>query len=177
MIPIRRAPSFLRDLAATSWLDLSHSESAKKAPGNLGYMCLNPRIRVPLTRLRSISGATRATQQAETKQQGSRFLRRSRIYAATSDRRNQRKGIVVYVIDYRLKDVKGAEPIYRLSVPILDPTQAPAKELAALYQSGQPSRDQAEDEQLQSAPPEAAVHANASMLPRGSGLLSKQYWG
>lgn len=57
----------------------------------------------------------------------------SRIYASTSDRRNQRKGIVVRVIDYRLKDVKDAEQIYRLITTILDPTQAPAKELAALY--------------------------------------------
>jgi len=57
----------------------------------------------------------------------------SRIYASTSDRRNQRKGIVVRVIDYRLKDVKDAEPIYRLITTILDPAQAPAKELAALY--------------------------------------------
>lgn len=57
----------------------------------------------------------------------------SRIYASTSDRRNQRTGIVVRVIDYRLKDVKDAEQIYRLITTILDPTQAPAKELAALY--------------------------------------------
>ena len=57
----------------------------------------------------------------------------SRIYASTSDRRRQRQGIVVRVIDYRLKDVPGAEPIYRLITTILDPTQAPAKELAALY--------------------------------------------
>jgi hypothetical protein len=57
----------------------------------------------------------------------------SRIYASTSDRRNQRKGIVVRVIDYRLTDVKDAEPIYRLITTILDPAQAPAKELAALY--------------------------------------------
>lgn len=58
----------------------------------------------------------------------------SRIYASTSDRRNQRKAIVVRVIDYRLKDVQGAEPIYRLITTILDPAQAPAQELAALYQ-------------------------------------------
>ena len=57
----------------------------------------------------------------------------SRIYASTSDRRNQRKGIVVRVIDYRLKGVKDPEPIYRLITTILDPAQAPAKELAALY--------------------------------------------
>ncbi|MBL8219783.1 MAG: transposase, partial [Bryobacterales bacterium] len=46
---------------------------------------------------------------------------------------NRRNGIVVRVIDYRLKDVKGAEPIYRLVTTILDHEQAPAKELAALY--------------------------------------------
>ena len=50
----------------------------------------------------------------------------SRIYASTSDRRHQRKGLVVRVIDYRLKDVPGAEPIYRLITTILDHTQAPA---------------------------------------------------
>lgn len=57
----------------------------------------------------------------------------SRIYASTSDRRNGRNGIVVRVIDYRLKDVEGSEPLYRLITTILDHEQAPAKELAALY--------------------------------------------
>jgi hypothetical protein len=57
----------------------------------------------------------------------------SRIYASTSDRRKGRNGIVVRVIDYRLKDVEGSEPLYRLITTILDHEQAPAKELAALY--------------------------------------------
>jgi hypothetical protein len=57
----------------------------------------------------------------------------SRIYSSTSHRRNQRKAIVVRVIEYRLKDVAGAEKIYRLITTILDPKLAPAKELAALY--------------------------------------------
>jgi hypothetical protein len=57
----------------------------------------------------------------------------SRIYASTSDRRHGRNGIVVRAVDYRLKDVEGAEPIYRLITTILDPQQAPAEELAALY--------------------------------------------
>lgn len=57
----------------------------------------------------------------------------SRIYASTSDRRKQRNAIVVRVIEYRLKDVPGAEPIYRLITTILDPAAAPAKDLAALY--------------------------------------------
>lgn len=56
----------------------------------------------------------------------------SRIYSSTSDRRNRRNGLAVRVIDYRFKDV-AAEPIYRLITTILEPKQAPARELAALY--------------------------------------------
>ena len=59
----------------------------------------------------------------------------SRIYASTSDRRKERNGIVVRVIDYRLKEVPDAEPLYRLITTILDPKQAPAKELAACITS------------------------------------------
>jgi hypothetical protein len=57
----------------------------------------------------------------------------SHVYASSSDRRNRRNGIAVRVIEYRLKGVKGAESLYRLVTTILDPTQAPAPELAALY--------------------------------------------
>jgi Insertion element 4 transposase N-terminal/Transposase DDE domain len=57
----------------------------------------------------------------------------SRIYASTSDRRNGRKGIIVRVIDYRLKDVEDSEPRYRLITTILNHEQAPAKQMAALY--------------------------------------------
>jgi hypothetical protein len=57
----------------------------------------------------------------------------SRLYSSTSDRRNRRKGMVVRVIDYRLEGVEDAEPSYRLITTILDPKQAPAQELAALY--------------------------------------------
>jgi IS4 transposase len=41
--------------------------------------------------------------------------------------------MVVRVIDYRLEGAEGAEPIYRLITTILDPKQAPARQLAALY--------------------------------------------
>jgi hypothetical protein len=57
----------------------------------------------------------------------------SRLYVSTSDRRKQRHAIVVRAIDYHLQDVPGAEPVYRLITTILDPEQAPAHELAALY--------------------------------------------
>ena len=57
----------------------------------------------------------------------------SRIYPSQQDRRRQRHGVVVRVIDYRLEGVAGAEPIYRLVTTRLDPEPAPAPELAALY--------------------------------------------
>jgi IS4 transposase len=39
----------------------------------------------------------------------------------------------VRVIEYRPQGVTDAEPIYRLVSSVLDPQQAPAQELAALY--------------------------------------------
>jgi hypothetical protein len=57
----------------------------------------------------------------------------SRIYASTSDRRNERRATVVRVIEYRLKGVPDAEPFYRLITTLLDAEKAPAQELAALY--------------------------------------------
>ena len=58
---------------------------------------------------------------------------RSRIYPSDSDRRHQRNAVTVRVIEYRLHGVTEAEPIYRLVTSLLDPAQAPAAELAALY--------------------------------------------
>lgn len=57
----------------------------------------------------------------------------SKIYASDKDRRHDR-GIEVRVVEYALEGVPDAEPIYRLITTIIDPTEAPAKELAALYQ-------------------------------------------
>jgi hypothetical protein len=57
----------------------------------------------------------------------------SRIYASPKDRRHQRNAVLVRVIEYRLEGVEQSEPIYRLLTSILDPQQAPAQELAALY--------------------------------------------
>ena len=57
----------------------------------------------------------------------------SRLYACERDRRHEANGVVVRVIEYRLEGVAGAEPLYRLVTTILDPDQAPARELAALY--------------------------------------------
>lgn len=57
----------------------------------------------------------------------------SRVYASEKDRRHQKNGVLVRVIEYRLEGVAGAEPLYRLVTTILDHQQAPADELAALY--------------------------------------------
>jgi hypothetical protein len=57
----------------------------------------------------------------------------SRIYPSERARRQQRIGMTVRVIEYHLHGVADAEPIYRLLTSLLDPAQAPAAELAALY--------------------------------------------
>jgi len=55
------------------------------------------------------------------------------IYASAKDRRHHRNGVLVRVIEYRLKGVAKSEPFYRLVTTLLDPDSAPAQELAALY--------------------------------------------
>ena len=62
-------------------------------------------------------------------------LMRCQIEVATSPSRSVAGALddLIGVIDYRLKDVEGSEPLYRLITTILDHEQAPAKELAALY--------------------------------------------
>jgi hypothetical protein len=57
----------------------------------------------------------------------------SRIYESPKDLKQKRNGTVVRVVEYALEGVPNAEPIYRLMTTILDPDQAPAVELAALY--------------------------------------------
>jgi len=57
----------------------------------------------------------------------------SRIYPSQRERRQRSQAVVVRVIEYRLEGVPGSEPFYRLLTTILDPEQAPAAELAALY--------------------------------------------
>src|SRR5215213_2511155 len=55
------------------------------------------------------------------------------VYPGDKDRRHRTGGIRVRVVEYRLEGVAGAEPLYRLLTTLLDPAQAPATELAALY--------------------------------------------
>jgi hypothetical protein len=55
------------------------------------------------------------------------------IYPTEKDRRHATRGAAVRVVEYVLEGVAGAEPLYRLATSILDPEEAPAAELAALY--------------------------------------------
>jgi len=57
----------------------------------------------------------------------------SRIYASDKDRRHDKDGIDIRVIEYTIEGIPDAEPLYRLITTILIPKEAPAKELAALY--------------------------------------------
>lgn len=57
----------------------------------------------------------------------------SKVYPSDKDRQRDRNGIIVRVVEYRLKGISGAEPLYRLVTTILDEQAAPAHELAALY--------------------------------------------
>jgi hypothetical protein len=59
----------------------------------------------------------------------------SRAFPTDRKRRKGHRGVRVRVIDYQLDDTgrPAAEPLYRLVTTIVDPDQAPAEELAALY--------------------------------------------
>ena len=78
---------------------------------------------------------------------------------------------MVRVIDYRLKDVSGTEPIYRLITTILDPVRAPAKELAALYH---------ERWEIETALDELKTHLRGSQIVLRSKtpeLVKQEFWG
>jgi len=58
----------------------------------------------------------------------------TRIYNSQTDRRAHRDGVSARVVEYRLDDpALGDQQRYRLITTLLDPEQAPAAELAALY--------------------------------------------
>ena len=95
----------------------------------------------------------------------------SRIYASTSDRRQERNGIVVRVIDYRLHNVPGSEPVYRLITTLLDPQRAPAKELAALYH---------ERWEIETSLDELKTHLRGAQIVLRSKtpeLVEQEFWG
>ena len=105
-----------------------------------GMLCMADRFfpRYKLWRTAAKTGADLLwrTRQNARRDVASRLARRllSQPYLRFhEDRRKKRNGIVVRVIDYHLKNVADAEPIYRRITTILEHVPAPAKELAALY--------------------------------------------
>lgn len=59
----------------------------------------------------------------------------SKVYPSPGDRKRDRRGLVVRVIEFKLEGLaQGADgELYRLITTVLDPEEAPARELAALY--------------------------------------------
>ncbi len=96
---------------------------------------------------------------------------RTTIYASEKDRRHKANGLQVRVVEYRLEGIAGAEPLYRLVTTILDPTAAPAIELAALYH---------ERWEIETALDELKTHLRgAGMVLRSKTpeLVRQEFWG
>jgi hypothetical protein len=96
----------------------------------------------------------------------------STIYATPKDRRHQRYGVRVRVIEYILVGVEQAEPIYRVIATILDHEQAPASELAARY----PERWE-----IETAFDELKTHlrggAGIVLRSKTPDLVRQEFWG
>ena len=95
----------------------------------------------------------------------------SRIYPSQRDRRHQRRGVCVRVIEYQLSGVADAEPLYRLLTTVLDAEDAPARELAALYH---------ERWEIETAFDELKTHLRGARIVLRSKtpeLVRQEFWG
>jgi hypothetical protein len=95
----------------------------------------------------------------------------SKIYASDKDRRHDTNSITVRVVEYTLKGVPKAEPLYRLITTILDPRRAPAKDLAALYH---------ERWEIENALDELKTHlrgANIVLRSKRPDLVRQEFYG
>jgi hypothetical protein len=93
------------------------------------------------------------------------------IYPSQKDRRHRTQAIQVRVVEYRLEGVVDAEPLYRLVTTLLDPTTAPAAELAALYH---------ERWEIEGALAELKTHLRGARMVRRSKtpeLVRQEFWG
>jgi len=93
------------------------------------------------------------------------------IYPCDKDRRHGTRGVRVRVVEYQLEGVAGAEPLYRLVTTILDPAQAPAAELAALYH---------ERWEVEGALDELKTHlrgARVVLRSKTTALVRQEFWG
>jgi len=95
----------------------------------------------------------------------------STVYPSEKDRRHATNGIQVRVVGYRLQGVADAEPLYRLVTTILDPAQAPAADLAALYH---------ERWEIEGALAELKTHlrgAQVVLRSKTPDLVRQEFWG
>jgi hypothetical protein len=93
------------------------------------------------------------------------------VYRSGKDRRHQANGVRVRVVEYRLEGIAGAEPLYRLVTTLLDPAEAPAAELAALYH---------ERWEIEGALAELKTHlrgAQAVLRSKTPELVRQEFWG
>jgi Insertion element 4 transposase N-terminal/Transposase DDE domain len=93
------------------------------------------------------------------------------IYASDKDRRHGIDGVQVRVIEYRLEGIADAEPLYRLMTTVLDPEQAPAEALAALYH---------ERWEIEGAFDELKTHlrgARVVLRSKTAELVRQEFWG
>ena len=93
------------------------------------------------------------------------------VYGSEKDRRHRANGVQLRVIEYRLEGVVEAEPLYRLVTTVLDPAQAPAGALAALYH---------ERWEIEGALDELKTHlrgARVVLRSKTPELVRQEFWG
>lgn len=93
------------------------------------------------------------------------------IYPSAKDRRHRAEGVRLRVVEYRLEGVADAEPLYRLATTILDPAQAPAADLAALYHQRW---------EIEGALAELKTHlrgARVVLRSKTPALVRQEFWG
>ena len=93
------------------------------------------------------------------------------IYPSEKDRRHRANGCRLRVVEYRLAGIADAEPLYRLVTTILDPAQAPAEELAALYH---------ERWEIEGALAELKTHLRGARIvlrSKAPALVRQEFWG
>jgi Insertion element 4 transposase N-terminal/Transposase DDE domain len=93
------------------------------------------------------------------------------IYPSEKDRRHQANGCRLRVVEYRLAGIADAEPLYRLVTTLLDPAQAPAEELAALYH---------ERWEIEGALAELKTHLRGARIvlrSKAPALVRQEFWG
>jgi Insertion element 4 transposase N-terminal/Transposase DDE domain len=93
------------------------------------------------------------------------------VYPSEKSRRHRAEGVRVRTIEYRLEGIADAEPLYRLVTTILDPAQAPATDLAALYH---------ERWEIEGALDELKTHlrgAGVVLRSKTPDLVRQEFWG